>query len=562
MSSTGKRPNFLIIVADDLGFSDVGAFGSEIHTPNLDALARDGLRWTDFHAAAACSPTRSMLLSGTDNHIAGVGAMIESIAPHKRNCPGYEGYLNDRVAALPELLHDAGYLTLMSGKWHLGLVRERWPCARGFERSFSLLPGAANHYGWEPQLEDGDEMPRQQKNTNVFYVEGEERLAPGQLAERYGRDGVFYSTDAFADRMLGYLDERTDEDKERPFFGYLAFSAPHWPLQADESDIEPYHGRYDDGPEVLRQERVRRLKALGLVPKHAVSHDVVAPHDGVLSRDWDTLTTEQKRFSSRTMEAYAGMVHRMDHAIGRVLDRLRETGELDNTLVLFMSDNGAEGLLFEATPVIKGSIHAHIEKYYDNSIANIGRKNSYVWYGPHWASAATAPSWLYKMFCSEGGIRVPLILRYPGLPPDKSENRVEHAFATVMDITPTILDLAGVKHPGPNWRGRKIELPRGQSMVPYLRGARSRIHDEDSTHGWELFDRMAIRKGKWKATHIPKPYGPGKWQLFDLEQDPGETVDRGDENAAKLRELLAAWDQYVEEVGVVGAAPEYGTVVV
>ncbi|OCL08061.1 arylsulfatase [Glonium stellatum] len=561
------RPNFLVVVADDLGFSDLGAFGGEIKTPHIDSLAKDGIRFTDFHAASACSPTRSMLLSGTDNHIAGVGAMIESIPEHKKGKPGYEGYLNDRVAALPELLRDAGYLTLMSGKWHLGLSKDRWPHARGFDRSYTLLPGAANHYGWEPQLEEPDSLPGLLARTQVFYVEDDKHIRPSDLGEN------FYSSDRFADKMLQYLRERTEEDKAKPFFAYLPFSAPHWPLQAPEEDIAPYRGRYDQGPEHLRQERIRSLKKEGLVPDHAVPHDAVAAHTGLLSRSWDTLTPEEKKFSARTMETYAGMVQRMDTQLGRVLDFLRESDELENTFVLFMSDNGAEGLLLESAPVVNGNIFDHIKKYYDNSLANMGRYNSYVWYGPHWASAGTAPSWLYKAFTAEGGIRVPLIVRFPALTGSRPTHSIEHAFCTVMDITPTILDLAGVKHPGTEWKGRKIVTPRGRSWLPYLsrkghgddegnNGNLTVIHSEDSVHGWELFDRMGIRKGKWKATFIPKPYGPEKWQLFDLEQDPGETQDLGDIEGSKLKELLLAWDEYVEEVGVVGAAPEYGTLVI
>ncbi|KAI5292390.1 hypothetical protein KEM52_006396 [Ascosphaera acerosa] len=571
-----RKPNFLVIVADDLGFSDVGAFGSEIKTPNLDALARDGLRFTDFHTASACSPTRSMLLSGTDNHIAGIGTMAESLQEYQKGKPGYEGYLNDQVAALPELLRDAGYYTWMSGKWHLGLAPERWPVARGFQKSFSLLPGAANHYAWEPQLEDeanGEERPDFFKKVNVFYVENDTPIAPKDLQAAITPErGEFYSTDAFADKALEYLDERTEEDKQKPFFGYLAFSSPHWPLQASPEDVEKFRGFYDDGPLALRERRLSKLKELGLVPEHAVPHEIVAPpSDKTMSKAWESMTEDEKRFSSRCMEVYAAMVHRMDYQIGRVIDRLKETGEYDNTLVLFMSDNGAEGMLLEAIPVIKGGVFDHIQKYYDNSLDNIGRYNSYVWYGPHWASAATAPSRLYKMFTSEGGIRVPFILRYPPLTGDADESAserqegrqqdgIEHAFSTVMDILPTIIDLAGVQHPAPTFQGRTVVPPRGKSWVPYLKGRpeTKTIHDTDHTHGWELFGRQAVRKGKWKILLINPPYGTGEWQLYDLEADPGETKDVREQHQEKVEELLAAWDEYVKDVGV--AMPmQYGT---
>lgn len=564
-----SKPNFLVIVADDLGFSDVGAFGSEIKTPNIDKLAAEGIRFTDFHAAAACSPTRSMLLSGTDHHIAGIGSMAEHLTEERRGKPGYEGYLNDRVAALPELLRDEGYKTFMSGKWHLGLTPDRWPGKRGFDRSYSLLPGAANHYGFEPQIPEAerDAQPGITKATPVFYVEDERQIAPADLSKDLGKE--FYSTDAFAEKLIKYLEERTEEEAKQPFFSYLAFSAPHWPLQAPEEDVEAYRGVYDNGPEHLRQQRLKNLKNLGLVPEHAEPHEVVAPAGRMMSKPWETLTSEEKQLSARTMEVYAGMVQRMDYQIGRVIDTLREKDELDNTVVLFMSDNGAEGVLLEAYPLIRGDIFAHVDKYYNNSLDNIGRKDSYVWYGPQWASAATAPGRLYKGFTSEGGIRVPFIMRYPPFTSGEKAGSIEHTFTTVMDIVPTFLDLAGTKHPGNQYKGRSIEPVRGKSWIPYLASQVSStsdklmtIHDESKPYGWELFGRMAIRRGNMKATFIPAPYGPEKWELFDLKADPGETKDLGESHKETLRELLVAWQQYVSEVGVLGTAPEYGTITV
>ncbi|KAI9689333.1 MAG: hypothetical protein M1822_009984 [Bathelium mastoideum] len=566
------RPNFLIVVADDLGFSDTGAYGSEIRTPYIDALAQDGVRFTDFHAASACSPTRSMLLSGTDHHIAGIGTMIESIKDFQRDKPGYEGYLNDKVVSLPELLRDNGYKTYMSGKWHLGLSKERWPCSRGFDRSFSLLPGAANHYAYEPQLEGEDKRPALLARTPPYYVEDDKHIPPKDLGPN------FYSTDAFADKLLQYLSERTKAEREQPFFAYLAFSAPHWPLQAPEEDILSYRGRYDDGPEALRQERVQNLKKKGLVPEHAIPHDVVAPHkQRLMSRDWDALSSSEKAYSSRTMEVYAGMVQRLDSQLGRVLDYLRSTQELDNTFIIFMSDNGAEGTLLEAAPIMGENIFEHIDKYYNNSLDNMGRFDSYVWYGPHWASAGTAPSRLYKAFIAEGGIRVPLILRYPPLTSARPEESIEHTFCTVMDLYPTILDLAHATYPTDTYHGRAIVPLRGKSWLDYLAHqlsisssstngeptvAPARIHADETVHGWELFGRLAVRQGRWKAAFIPRPYGPEVWELFDLDADPGETRSVAAEHPEKLRELLRAWSEYVGEVGVVKEPLEYGTLVV
>ncbi|TKX26324.1 sulfatase-like protein 1 [Elsinoe australis] len=518
-----SRPNFLVIVADDLGFSDDGCFGSEIKTPNIDRIAASGVRFTDFHAAPACSPTRSMLMSGTDHHIAGVGSMAESIREFQKGKAGYEGYLNERVAPLPELLRD----------------------------------GAANHYGYEPHLLPGDKRPKLLAETNVFYVEDSKKIEPHEL----GPD--FYSTDAFGDKLISYLSSRTPEEKSSPFFGYLAYSAPHWPLQAPDEDIAAYKGRYDSGPEVLRQERLASLKKAGLIPAHAIPHDVVAPNkDRLMSRHWNALSPSEKAFSSKTMEVYAAMVSHMDASIGKVLDHLRSTGELANTFVLFMSDNGAEGLLLESIPIINENIFEHIEKYYNNSIENVGRKDSYVWYGPHWASAGTAPGRLYKGFTAEGGIRVPLIVDWKGFGQGRREGGVEHGFCTVMDVLPTVLELAGVQHPGTSYKGKEVAAVRGKSWVKYLTGGQESIHEEETVTGWELFGRLAVRKGKWKATFIPQPYGPETWQLFDLTADPGETKDLSGERRDKLKELLEAWAGYMKECGVVGNAPEYGVLVV
>ncbi|MCU1716649.1 arylsulfatase [Pseudomonas sp. 5P_3.1_Bac2] len=525
-----KRPNFLVILADDLGFSDVGAFGSEIATPNLDALAHGGLRLTDFHAASTCSPTRSMLLTGTDHHIAGIGSMAEAISPEQVGKPGYEGYLNERVVALPELLREAGYQTLMAGKWHLGLTPELAPHARGFERSFSLLPGAANHYGFEPPYDDS--TPQILKGTPALYIEDD------QFVAELPKD--FYSSDAFGDKLLQYLKER---DQSRPFFAYLPFSAPHWPLQAPAEVVAKYRGRYDAGPEVLRQERLARLKELGLVDKDVKAHPVLA-----MNKEWQLLSDEERAISARSMEVYAAMVERLDWNVGRVVDYLRQQGQLDNTFILFLSDNGAEGALLEAFPKFGPHLKEFLDQHYDNSLDNIGNANSYVWYGPRWAQAATAPSRLYKAFTTQGGIRVPALIHYPPLARQK---QISHNFGTVMDVTPTILDLAGVRHPGKRWNGRDVASVRGKSWLGYLAGETQQVHDENSVTGWELFGMRALRKGNWKIVFLPQPIGPGAWQLYDLSKDPGETHDLAQSHPELLQELADHWQQYSEETGIV-----------
>ncbi|KAF5373747.1 hypothetical protein D9758_000708 [Tetrapyrgos nigripes] len=563
MTNNPKRPNFLLIVADDLGFSDIGCFGSEIKTPNLDKLAETGIRMTDFHTAAACSPTRAMLLSGTDNHIAGIGCMSEqkgtftSRAEHdlrRWDVPGHEGFLNYRVAALPEVLQDNGYHTLLSGKWHLGLKPDYTPDKRGFDRSFALLPGCANHYGWEPQFKD--DMIKYFERIPALYVDDGKLV---DLKSNITNDPKgFYSSDFYADNLIKYLSERP---KDKPFFAFLPFSAPHWPLQVDKRYRDKYKGMYDEGPEVLRQKRLVKLKELGLIPSDAVPHDVVAPEVS----EWEEMTDEERKMSARAMETFAGMVDNMDENIGKVLDYLKEIGEYDNTFIIFQSDNGAEGLAYEAIPVMGKHIMTVIDKFYDNSLENIGEYNSFVWYGPRWAQAATAPSRLYKMFSTEGGIRVPFVLNYPPWT-ESHGGKIIDAFATVMDIMPTMLDLAGAHHPGKEFRGRSVEEMRGKSWVEFFNKLNSTssealnkidaIYTSDDTMGWELFGRAALRKGTWKIVFMPRwSHGKEQWELFDLSKDPGETNDLAAKHPEKVKELLELWEEYVKKNGVVWGDP-------
>ncbi|KAH9904387.1 alkaline-phosphatase-like protein [Xylariomycetidae sp. FL2044] len=556
-----KRPNFLIIVADDLGFSDCGCFGSEIHTPNIDAVAIESsaLRFTNYHVAAACSPTRSMLMTGTDHHIAGLGQLQEHTraSPAHYGRPGHEGYLNERVVALPELLSDGGYFTCMSGKWHLGLKPEHHPQKRGFKRSFALLPGCANHYAYEPAYHDPHTEPGKffETATRALHVEDDRIL--GRLP-----DG-FYSSDSYAEKLISYLENRDEDERDQPFFAYLPFSAPHWPLQAPKEVCDRYRGAYDAGPEALRQKRLQRLKELGMVPRDVEPHPVVIV-DG-RPENWDELPPEVREASSRAMEVYAGMVDRMDWNIGRVLDYLKQGGEYDNTLVVFMSDNGAEGASYEAIPIVGTGIMDHVTKYYNNSLDNIGRGDSFVWYGCRWAQAATAPSRLYKMHSTEGGCRVPLVVKMPTADSAESassdEGSITHAFCTVMDIVPTVLDLAQVRHPGATYKGRAIAPLRGRSWRQFLDRARNghsaEIHGADYVVGFEIAGSGAVRRGDWKITFVPAPKGPQRWELFNVKDDPGEVHDLAEKYPERLREMLDLWDQYKNDVGVVGVAGEY-----
>lgn len=581
-----KRPNFLVVVADDLGWSDLSCFGGEIRTPNLDKLALNGIRFTDFHAAAACSPSRAMLMTGTDHHIAGLGNLIEwtnrsdqnapsegeikywSTAP-QRGMPGYEGYLNERVVALPEILRDAGYQTLMAGKWHLGLTPERSPHKRGFEKSFAHLPACSNHYAYEPQLEGQDKIP-EFMTMSFIALHSENGEYVKKLPEGW------YSSDGYGNKMLQYLKERHEQKDERPFFGYFPFTAPHWPLQAPDEYIAHYKGVYDEGPDVLREKRLQRMKEMGLCSEDVTPHPVVA--DEV--KDWKELTPEEKAKSCKAMEIFAAMVECIDDNVGKVVDYLEETGELDNTFVCFMSDNGAEGAAYEAYPIVQSTMLGHLKKYYNNSLENLGRGDSFIWYGPRWAQAATAPSRLYKAFTTEGGVRVPFLAKFPvgmnvrgdgdtvtsGFVESKEagshvtnvKGSISSTFSTIMDLAPTILEMAGVKHPAPSYQGREVVHMRGKSMVPYINGSSPSIHPADFIQGWETCGRAAVRCGDWKIVFIPKPKGPEKWQMYNLAKDPGEVFDLAEQDPERLEKMIKMWDQYVLETGVIPLAPALG----
>ena len=518
-----KRPNFLVIVADDLGYSDIGAFGGEIRTPNLDKLALAGIRLAGFHTAPTCSPTRSMLLSGTDNHLAGLGTMAEMIRPNQKGKPGYEGYLRKDVATLAERLAAGGYSTLFSGKWHLGLTPEQDPHARGFQRSFALLQGGHNHFGNDADP-DADPATR---GVATYREDGRAAALPKD----------FYSSDYFATRLIDFLGERPARGKGgRPFFAYLAFTAPHWPLQAPPEDIARYRGRYDAGFDVLRQRRLARQRELGILGADVVPH-TPRNRDG----SWDSLTAEQQRLSARNMEIYAAMVDRLDQNVGRVIEALRASGELDNTVIVFLADNGAEALDVETTgaEMLAGAL-----KGADNGFANRGAASSYLTYGAGWAQAATAPSWLTKGYQSEGGTRAVAFISGVNIPQRKGADR---QFLSVADVAPTLLELAGVNPAEADVGGRAVRPITGRSWLAWLHNSKAQVYADTDGFGAELFGSRAYRQGNWKLTDV----GDGVWRLFDIAHDPGETRDLSLQEPGRREAFAEAWLRYSRQVGVI-----------
>jgi arylsulfatase A-like enzyme len=513
-----QRPNILFILADDLGYSDLSVFGSEIPTPNLDALAMNGMLLTDFYAGMTCSPTRAMLMSGTDHHVAGMGVQGRPSREDQRGQAGYEGYLNFRVASLAELMTDAGYNTYMTGKWHLGEELEHGPRARGFKRSFVSLDGAAHLGGWDWR---GPQPAR--------YRDGEEIVQVGD---------DFYTTRFYTERMIEYLEQ--DRAEGKPFFAYLAYTAPHWPLQAPDESIARFKGRYDAGYEALYESRFARLKELGFVSADA------EPIDNARFRPrWSELSDEERRFEARRMEIYAAMVSDLDTYVGEIIDYLERSGELDNTFVMFMSDNGAEASRRDLVPPIS----EHVGKEYDHSLENLGRANTYVMYGANWASVSAAPYFRHKATGFEGGVRVPAFVHYPSLVAGGTRS---DGVVTVMDLLPTFLALAGTQHPGTTYRGMPVVPIKGVSLLPLLTGEAEEVHPEDTIFGFELLGQRSVRQGDWKIVWDQRrPPAERRWQLFDLAADPFEQRDLSASNPEQLAEMLRLWDRYDEENGVV-----------
>ena len=523
-----KRPNILLIVADDMGYSDLGSYGGEINTPVLDQLAQQGVRYTDFYVSPTCSVTRSMLLSGTDNHVAGLGNMGELIAPNQVGKPGYEGVLNKRVASLAELLQDNGYHTYMAGKWHLGLKPDQIPHARGFERDFSTLVGGGDHFddGWNVEWQ----IPK------MPYTED------GRPVKKLPKD--FYSTKNYTDKTLQFIEEGRGDGK--PFFAYMAYTAPHGPLQVPDDWLRRYRNRYDEGWDTIREERLARMQELGIVDKGVNTADRLffLPRASMLAPG-------VRMMQGRTMELYASMVEYMDDQIGRVFDYLKEIGEYDNTVIMFISDNGAEGNnlrgMVSGQPGTMGFMHA-ANSFAEHGHNSIGRKGTFAEYGPAWAQVGMTPFRLYKGFLSEGGTRSPLIISGPGVQGAGELNK--EAVLHVMDITPTILELAGVQHPS-NFKGRDIVPMQGKSWVDMLAGKTQSPRTSDDWLGWELFGNRAIRQGDWKISWHYRPFGIWDWQLFNLAEDPGEQYDLSGKFPGKKQQLVALWDEYVKMNGVI-----------
>jgi len=515
------RPNIVIILGDDMGFSDMGAFGSEMSTPNMDALARDGVRFTNFYTHATCSPTRSMLLSGTDAHVNGLGNMNEWTAPNQVGVPGYEGHLNARVVTLPQLLRDAGYHTYMVGKWHMGKAPDQIPAARGFERDFSLLDGAGSYWNmWNFTAAS----PRSTYTEDGKYLT---KLPSG-----------YYATRTYTDKLIGYIDANHADGK--PFFAYVAHQAPHDPYQLPQDWRNRNVGKYDIGWDAVRAARLKRQVDLGIMP----AGTPLAERMWFLP-DPVQLAPASSEVIGRKMELYAGMMENMDYHVGRLVQHLKDIGEYDNTIFLVFGDNGAEGSdLFAAiagTPGTKNYLFAAMHWSQTDQKA-WGDPGSYVAYGAGWAQVSMTPFGQYKGWLGEGGIRNGLIASGPVV--KLAKGSIGTGLMSVADIMPTLLEVAGASYPHTGAAGDPPPLI-GKSWVKYLAGQAASPRTPQDYLAWELFGDRAVRQGDWKIRWEYKPFGTGEWELFNLAADPTERHDLAAEQPGRVKAMTALWDQYV-----------------
>ena len=530
-----RPPNVLLILADDMGWADAGGFGSEIRTPHLDQLAREGIRFTDFYTQPLCTPTRVSLMSGLDNHLAGAGTMTLFTAPNQQGKKGYSGELESGIQTLADVMKKAGYRTYMTGKWDLGRTPDKIPRARGFDRDFAMIDSHGSHYSMTNMYADNPKL--------IFTEDG---LYLSELPEDY------YSSRIYTDKMLKFIKE--GRNSNQPFFAYLSYQAPHDPHQVEEPWRSMYRGNYDEGWTSIRQARFERQKEIGLIPDAA---ELAERYWYLPDSEW--LSPVARAVMGRKMELYAGMVSNMDHHVGRVIDYLKEIGEYDNTIILFFGDNGPEGnTSFEtlAAPGTKNDVFA-ARFWSETHINALGGPNAYSEYGPGWAQVSATPFYGHKAFTAEGSIRNGLIIRMPGS--SHAGGSIRRDFMHVNDIMPTLNDLTG--QPFPNGR------PGGKSWLPMLLDPAKEVRLQEDWMGWEVLGSMALRKGDWKVSNIWPPYGSDDpasngertWRLFNVKNDMAERHNLAKQYPEKLEELVAIYEQdYMQKNNIIIPDRSYG----
>jgi arylsulfatase A-like enzyme len=524
------QPNIVLILADDLGFTDSAPYGGEISTPALSELADNGIKFTNYHTAASCAPSRAMLLTGVDSHRNGVPHIAESILPEHKVHDNYQGVLGNNVVTIATLLQDAGYHTYMTGKWHLGKEPQQLPFNRGFERTVSMADTGADNWEQKPYLPIYDKAN--------WTADGKEFQLPED----------FYSSKFLVDKTIEFIDSNRDDGK--PFFAYVPFQAVHIPVQAPKEFTDKYLDTYKDGWTALREQRQARAIELGLIPADAamVTMDTTG--------DWEALSDAQKRYNAKRMAVYAGMVDAMDHHIARLIKHLKAIKQYDNTIFIFTSDNGAE---YGGNDIANTAVARFAMKQLDYTLDydNLGEKGSFNSIGVSFGSAASSPFAFYKFYAGEGGMRVPLIIAGEAIKPQQTKT---NAFAYVTDIAPTILELAGAPSPTYRYGGKPIDSISGRSLIPLLNGESEKVYGDEDYIGYELGGNRALFQGDYKIVFNRGPVGDSRWHLFNIVKDPGETNDLSADMPARLQTMLGHYEQYSRDNNVLPVPKEYDSV--
>ncbi|MGE0624028.1 MAG: sulfatase-like hydrolase/transferase [Pseudomonadales bacterium] len=530
-------PNVVVILVDDAGFMDFGGYGGEARTPHIDALAADGVRFTQYRTSPLCAPSRAMLLTGLDNHLTGVATIPEVLEEVQAGQRGYAMHLQAGVETVAARLKRAGYRTYMAGKWHLGSRPEDLPDAHGFDRSLALDASGADNWEQKSYIPYYDSAP--------WFEDGEPVTLPAS----------FYSSELLVDRLIGYLrDDAAGSPPEdaagsppedaagaRPFFAYLAFQAVHIPVQAPRAFSDHYDGVFATGWEEVRRQRWERARDLGLVPDTAPLADM---HPAL--RRWGDLDADEQRLMARSMAVNAGMLEAMDHHVGRLVDHLKEVGQFENTLFIVTSDNGPEFNDPLSNPAMRLWMWGH---GYHHDLERLGEPGSMGFIGPEWASAAASPFALFKFYAAEGGLRVPLIVSGPGV----AALGFVDAMSFVTDITPTILDLAEA---APEERDGLT----GRSLRPVLDSSAVSVYGEEEAIGMEVSGNSALFRGGYKLVRNTLPHGDGAWRLYFVREDPGETRDLSEVLPETFAALTASYEAYARSVGVVPLPADFDPV--
>jgi arylsulfatase A-like enzyme len=502
-----ERPNIILILSDDMGYSDIGCYGGEVSTPNLDGLAENGLRFTQFYNGARCCPTRASLMTGCYPHQTGIGHMTntpENFKQHDLGIPEYRGFLNKNCMTIAEVLKGAGYHTLMTGKWHLGISSwDKWPLQRGFDKYYGVVPGASNFF--KP------EHPR-----GITYMNDTITIT----------DEDYYTTDAYTDYAIQFIDESQQEDSNKPFFLYLAYTAPHWPMQAPAEDVAKYRGRYMDGWTPIREERFQRMKEMGIIDESWE----LSPQDAI---EWDSLSDEKKEEMDYRRAIYSAMIDRMDQNIGRLTEYLKGKQMLDNTIIIFLNDNGAcaEGRMLGGGPA-----------------EQLGTKEGYfLTYGQAWANSSNTPYREYKHWVHEGGMNTPFIVHWPkGISKEMNGSFIRE-YGFLPDIMATFIDLADAEYPE-EYNGNETIPLSGKSLLPLLKGENKPIHEDPIF--WEHEGNRAVRLGKYKLVSKWNPESEYNWELFDMEKDGTEMNDLAAEMPERVQEMSAMYEEWAEKNNV------------